>query len=107
MWFSLERPFLTLQTLCFTGLPFLRPTDRGLADVRPKGCSRSSWTIERGLRWRVFGLEHIILGLKRTTRDFLDTVVDNLSESIIVTDLEGKIVYFNKGSEMIFGQTGS
>lgn len=47
--------------------------------------------------------EHIILGLKRTTRDFLDTVVDNLSESIIVTDLEGKIVYFNKGSEMIFG----
>jgi PAS domain S-box-containing protein len=47
--------------------------------------------------------EKIILGLKRTTRDFLETVVDNLSESIIVTDLEGKIVYFNKGSEQIFG----
>jgi PAS domain S-box-containing protein len=47
--------------------------------------------------------ENIILGLKRTTRDFLETVVDNLSESIIVTDLDGKIVYFNKGSEKIFG----
>ncbi len=47
--------------------------------------------------------ENIILGLKRTTKDFLETVVDNLSESIIVTDLEGNIVYFNKGSEKIFG----
>ncbi len=47
--------------------------------------------------------ENIILGLKRTTKDFLETVLENLSESIIVTDLEGKIVYFNKGSEKIFG----
>jgi adenine deaminase len=30
----LKRPFLTLQTLSFTGLPFLRLTDRGLVDVR-------------------------------------------------------------------------
>lgn len=47
--------------------------------------------------------ENIILGLKRTTKAFLETVVDNLSESIIVTDLDGKIVYFNKGSEKVFG----
>ncbi len=33
---ALERPFLTLQTFCFTGLPFLRLTDKGLADVRGK-----------------------------------------------------------------------
>jgi PAS domain S-box-containing protein len=46
--------------------------------------------------------EKIILGLKRTTKDFLETVVENLSESIIVTDLYGKIVYYNKGSEKIF-----
>ena len=32
----LERPFLTLQTFCFTGLPFLRLTDKGLADIRGK-----------------------------------------------------------------------
>jgi len=30
----LNRPFLTLQTLPFTGLPFLRLTDKGLFDVR-------------------------------------------------------------------------
>ena len=46
--------------------------------------------------------EKIILGLKRTTKDFLETVVANLSESIIVNDLDGKIVYYNKGSEKIF-----
>ncbi|MFH1137466.1 MAG: adenine deaminase C-terminal domain-containing protein [Pseudomonadota bacterium] len=31
---SLTRPFLTLQTFCFTGLPFLRLTDKGLVDIR-------------------------------------------------------------------------
>jgi adenine deaminase len=31
---NLTRPFLTTQTLAFTGLPFLRLTDRGLVDVR-------------------------------------------------------------------------
>ena len=31
---KLSRPFLTLQTLPFTGLPFLRLTDKGLLDVR-------------------------------------------------------------------------
>jgi adenine deaminase len=33
---DLERPFLTLQTFCFTGLPFIRMTDKGLADIRTK-----------------------------------------------------------------------
>jgi len=32
----LERPFLTIQTIPFTGLPFLRITDKGLADIRNK-----------------------------------------------------------------------
>jgi adenine deaminase len=31
---GLTRPFLTLQNFCFTGLPFLRLTDKGLVDVR-------------------------------------------------------------------------
>ncbi len=34
---TLARPFLALQTFCFTGLPFLRLTDRGLVDVRKGG----------------------------------------------------------------------
>ena len=33
----IKRPFLTLQTLPFTGLPFIRLTDKGLVDIR-KGC---------------------------------------------------------------------
>jgi adenine deaminase len=31
---SIARPFLSLQTFSFTGLPFLRLTDKGLVDVR-------------------------------------------------------------------------
>ncbi|NIQ38668.1 MAG: amidohydrolase family protein [Proteobacteria bacterium] len=33
---SLQRPYLTIQTLAFTGLPFLRLTDKGLLDLRKK-----------------------------------------------------------------------
>jgi adenine deaminase len=32
----IPRPFLTLQTIPFTGLPFLRITDKGLADIKNK-----------------------------------------------------------------------
>jgi two-component system, NtrC family, sensor kinase len=46
--------------------------------------------------------EKIILGFKRTTRQFLEDIVENISESFIVTDLQGKIVFFNKGSEKLF-----
>ncbi len=31
---ELERPFLTFQTIPFSGLPFLRITDKGLADIK-------------------------------------------------------------------------
>lgn len=33
---GLQRPLLTIQTICFTGLPFLRLTDKGLVDVRKR-----------------------------------------------------------------------
>lgn len=33
---SMSRPFLTTQTIPFTGLPFFRITDRGLADLKKK-----------------------------------------------------------------------
>jgi adenine deaminase len=33
---GLDRPLLTIQTICFTGLPFLRLTDKGLVDVRKR-----------------------------------------------------------------------
>jgi PAS domain S-box-containing protein len=46
--------------------------------------------------------ENIILGFKRTTRQFLEDIVENLIESFIVTDLKGKMAFFNKGSEELF-----
>jgi len=33
---SFDKPFLNLQTIPFTGLPFLRITDKGLADIKTK-----------------------------------------------------------------------
>jgi adenine deaminase len=33
---SIKRPFLTVQTIPFTGLPFFRITDKGLADMKQK-----------------------------------------------------------------------
>jgi adenine deaminase len=33
---AFEKPFLTIQTIPFTGLPFLRITDKGLADIKNK-----------------------------------------------------------------------
>ncbi len=33
---NLEKPFLTIQTISFTGLPFLRITDKGLVDIKNK-----------------------------------------------------------------------
>ena len=33
---TVPRPFLTLQTLVFTGLPYLRLTDKGLVDIRKR-----------------------------------------------------------------------
>jgi PAS domain S-box-containing protein len=53
--------------------------------------------VNMGLNW-----EKIILGFKRTTRQFLEDIVENISESFVVTDLKGKIVFFNKGSEKLF-----
>jgi len=33
---NFERPFLTMQTIPFTGLPFLRITDKGIVDIKNK-----------------------------------------------------------------------
>ncbi len=46
--------------------------------------------------------ENIILGLRMTTSDFLKNIVENINESIVVTEPNGKIIFFNKGSENLF-----
>ena len=46
--------------------------------------------------------DHLILGLKKTTRDFLENVLQNIIDSIVVTDLNGRIIFFNRFSEELF-----
>lgn len=47
--------------------------------------------------------DEFILGLKSTTKEFIENVLQNIIESIVVTDLSGKLVFFNNYSEEMFG----
>ncbi|MCD6305298.1 MAG: PAS domain S-box protein [Deltaproteobacteria bacterium] len=54
--------------------------------------------------WRsTINWNHLILGMKKTTKDFLENVLENIIESIVVTNLDGYLVFFNKYSEEMFG----
>lgn len=66
------------------------------AQPHPQGPDRS----EPPVQW-----DHIILGLKRTTKEFVENVLENIIESIVVTDLSGRLVLFNKYSQEMFGYT--
>jgi PAS domain S-box-containing protein len=66
--------------------------------VRRSPSEPASRHVGNALDW-----ENIILSFTLTTKDFLESVVENLGESIIVNDLDGRIVYYNKGSEQLFG----
>ncbi|MFH1114854.1 MAG: PAS domain S-box protein [Pseudomonadota bacterium] len=62
------------------------------------GRSADSESGSGSLNW-----ERFILGLKRTTKEFIDNVLENIIESIVVTNLEGRLISFNKFSEELFG----
>ncbi|NTU59802.1 MAG: PAS domain S-box protein, partial [Deltaproteobacteria bacterium] len=47
--------------------------------------------------------DRIILGLKKTTQAFIENVLENIIESIVVTTLDGRVVFFNNFSEEMFG----
>ncbi len=53
---------------------------------------------DAGLSW-----DRIILGLRKTTKAFIENVLQNIIESIVVTDLDGRVVFFNSFSEQMFG----
>jgi len=38
---------------------------------------------------------------------FLSTILENVTDSVIVTDLEGRIQYWNHGAEVLFGYTAA
>ncbi|MHB8765805.1 MAG: two-component system sensor histidine kinase NtrB [Deferrisomatales bacterium] len=47
--------------------------------------------------------DRIILGLRQTTKAFIENVLQNIIESIVVTDLDGRLVFFNQFSQELFG----
>lgn len=53
---------------------------------------------QRSISW-----EQFILGMKKTTKEFIENVLENIIESIVITNLNGYLVFFNKYSEEMFG----
>jgi len=47
--------------------------------------------------------DRLILGMKKTTKEFIENVLENIIESIVITNLDGYLVFFNKYSEEMFG----
>lgn len=52
---------------------------------------------------QILNWNHLILGMKRTTKEFVENVLENIIESIIITDLDGHLIFFNSYSEKMFG----
>src|SRR5271167_1733900 len=44
---------------------------------------------------------------REQTLQFQATILANIQESVIVTDLQGKIIYWNEGAQCIFGYSAS
>jgi PAS domain S-box-containing protein len=51
---------------------------------------------------RLLSWDKFILDLKKTTKEFIENVLENIIESIVVTNLEGHLIFFNKFSEEMF-----
>ena len=72
------------------------------AGVGPSGIPRATGLAEVRPGSRVLNWDRFILGLKKTTKEFIENVLENIIESIVVTSLEGRLVFFNKFSEEMF-----
>lgn len=57
----------------------------------------------RANKQKAINWDQIILDLKKTTREFVENVLENIIESIVITNLDGYLVLFNKYSEEMFG----
>lgn len=64
----------------------------------PTAYAPQNRTVSNGLDWDGF-----ILGLRKTTKEFIENVLENIIESIVVTTIDGRLVFFNTFSEEMFG----
>ncbi len=66
----------------------------------PLPCRRCTGPADPGTE---IGWDRLILGLRKTTKEFIENVLENIIESIVITTLDGRLVFFNKFSEEMFG----
>jgi PAS domain S-box-containing protein len=60
--------------------------------------NKSKTAQKKDLNWN-----QLILGMKKTTKEFIENVLENIIESIVITNLDGHLIFFNKYSEKMFG----
>jgi two-component system NtrC family sensor kinase len=59
--------------------------------------NRLKMSEEKDLNWN-----HLILGMRKTTKEFVENVLENIIESIVITNLDGYLIFFNRYSEQMF-----
>lgn len=69
----------------------------GAHGTPPQGI-REAQGKDEAINWNQF-----ILGMKRSTKEFIENVLENIIESIVVTNLKGYLIFFNRFSEEMFG----
>ncbi len=70
---------------------------------QPEGFSKEGGSIvSKSLGKNAINWDQLILGMKRTTKEFIENVLENIIESIVITNLDGYLVFFNKYSEQMF-----
>jgi CheY-like chemotaxis protein len=74
------------------------PIDRSDGCLSQSHAGGASKIREKGsINW-----DQLILGMKKTTKEFVENVLGNIIESIVITTLDGHLVFFNKYSEEMF-----
>jgi len=63
---------------------------QGGESADPRGSQKLEW-------------DKFILDLKKTTKEFIENVLETIIESIVVTNIDGRLVFFNRFSEELFG----
>ena len=68
----------------------------------PEGFSEGDGSVSKNSEKGAINWDQLILGMKRTTKEFIENVLENIIESIVITNLDGYLVFFNKYSEQMF-----
>ncbi|MCG6878229.1 MAG: PAS domain S-box protein [Deltaproteobacteria bacterium] len=73
-----------------------------MAKNRLKKSSKSERFLPKSHDRNAINWDQLILGMKKTTKEFVENVLGNIIESIVITNLDGYLVFFNTYSEEMF-----